>query len=146
MLCDRCRKNEASVHVTQIVNGIKYEQNLCGECAGMQLGNTDGMGGFWGFQFPGILYRLQEMSTVGSAWSETVGNAARGSEAEFEALGLKLPRVPAGQKEEQPAVRADQKERLRGELEEAVKVENYEKAAQLRDKLYLMEQEEKEGK
>lgn len=33
MLCDRCKKNPASVHMQQIVNGMKTETNLCHECA-----------------------------------------------------------------------------------------------------------------
>lgn len=33
MLCDRCKKNPASVYMQQIVNGLKVETNLCQECA-----------------------------------------------------------------------------------------------------------------
>ena len=33
MLCEKCNKNEATVHVTNIVNGKKSEQNLCSTCA-----------------------------------------------------------------------------------------------------------------
>ena len=33
MICDRCHKNEANVHITKIVNGVKQELNLCDKCA-----------------------------------------------------------------------------------------------------------------
>lgn len=33
MLCDICKKNEASVHITKIVNGEKEELNICDNCA-----------------------------------------------------------------------------------------------------------------
>lgn len=33
MLCDRCKKNEAVVHLTKIVNGQKQELHLCEKCA-----------------------------------------------------------------------------------------------------------------
>src|SRR6056297_1414591 len=42
MLCERCGKEEASVHLTRIINGEKEEIHLCEECAkkSSQL-NTD---------------------------------------------------------------------------------------------------------
>lgn len=33
MLCNECGKNEARVHVTQIINGNKTESHLCEQCA-----------------------------------------------------------------------------------------------------------------
>lgn len=33
MLCENCRKKEASVHLTEIHNGVQTERHLCGECA-----------------------------------------------------------------------------------------------------------------
>ncbi|MFA4858263.1 MAG: AAA family ATPase [Candidatus Margulisiibacteriota bacterium] len=33
MLCDECKKNPASVHVTKIVNGRKIAKHLCSSCA-----------------------------------------------------------------------------------------------------------------
>ncbi len=34
MLCEKCQKQPASVHVTKIINGQKTETHLCQECAG----------------------------------------------------------------------------------------------------------------
>lgn len=33
MLCDRCKENEASVHLTQVVNGVVEKLHLCESCA-----------------------------------------------------------------------------------------------------------------
>lgn len=33
MLCDKCKKREAKVYYTEIVNGEKKEEHLCEECA-----------------------------------------------------------------------------------------------------------------
>lgn len=33
MLCDKCKKNEAKIFYTEIINGEKTEQHLCEECA-----------------------------------------------------------------------------------------------------------------
>lgn len=32
MLCDICNKNEASIHYTEVINGVKNERHLCSEC------------------------------------------------------------------------------------------------------------------
>lgn len=36
MLCQSCKKNEATVHITRVVNGVKEELHLCEECAKKQ--------------------------------------------------------------------------------------------------------------
>ncbi len=33
MKCEKCNKNEATTHMTKIVNGYKEEHHLCSECA-----------------------------------------------------------------------------------------------------------------
>jgi len=33
MLCDKCKQRPATVHFTKIVNNEKYEQHLCEECS-----------------------------------------------------------------------------------------------------------------
>lgn len=51
MLCDNCKKNEASVHLTRVVNGKKTERHLCSTCASKQ--SNDGLGGgFFNFGTP----------------------------------------------------------------------------------------------
>lgn len=33
MLCDKCKKREAKIYCTEIMNGLKKEKHLCEECA-----------------------------------------------------------------------------------------------------------------
>jgi protein arginine kinase activator len=33
MLCENCNENEATIHYTEIINGVKTEHHLCSECA-----------------------------------------------------------------------------------------------------------------
>lgn len=44
MLCDKCKKSEAKVYYTEIVNSEKTEQHLCEDCAmeytSFQMGNS----------------------------------------------------------------------------------------------------------
>lgn len=145
MLCDKCKKNEANVHVTQYVNGVKYEQNLCGECAGME----NGFGNFGSFGFTGfsdLLSGLREMSMIGVpvAMPENGGVQRPVPETNFEALGLKFPGEPETKKETDQSREKETKKRLEAELHAAVEKQEFEKAAELRDKLYFMEKKEKE--
>lgn len=39
MLCDECKKNEATIHFTNIVNNQKHEQHLCASCASKKQKN-----------------------------------------------------------------------------------------------------------
>jgi len=62
MLCDKCKKNEARVYYTEIINGEKTEQHLCEECA------TE----YTSFQM-GTPIMNQEL-TLGSLLSTILGN------------------------------------------------------------------------
>lgn len=33
MLCEVCKQNDATIHITKIINGVKYEFNVCEKCA-----------------------------------------------------------------------------------------------------------------
>ncbi len=54
MLCQNCKKRQATIHITRIANGRKVEMNLCAVCAA-ELGFTGQDMGFPGFSgFPEI--------------------------------------------------------------------------------------------
>lgn len=48
MLCQNCRRNDASVHLKRIINGESAEIHLCGMCASA-LGANDSFMGFSAF-------------------------------------------------------------------------------------------------
>jgi ATP-dependent Clp protease ATP-binding subunit ClpC len=65
MICQKCKVNPASVHITKIVNGKKVERHLCGQCAAEEGfvpgGNLENFGiadfpGF--FEFPDLFASL----------------------------------------------------------------------------------------
>lgn len=33
MLCERCNEREATIHYTELVNGVRSEHHICSECA-----------------------------------------------------------------------------------------------------------------
>ncbi|KAF1679157.1 MULTISPECIES: UvrB/UvrC motif-containing protein [unclassified Veillonella] len=49
MLCDNCKQNEATVHMTRVVNGKKTERHLCNVCAAKQPNDGFGSQGFMNF-------------------------------------------------------------------------------------------------
>lgn len=54
MLCDVCKKNEATVHIKEFHNGQCETHHLCAECAGKKEGNGDF--GSLGFKLSEILF------------------------------------------------------------------------------------------
>lgn len=43
MLCDKCKKNQATFHKTVVINGDSYETHLCSQCVDMtDWGDWDG--------------------------------------------------------------------------------------------------------
>ena len=56
MLCQNCRKNEATTHLKQIINGDMAESHLCSDCAA-HLGYSDMFSGF-GLNLSGLFSSL----------------------------------------------------------------------------------------
>jgi len=38
MICERCHKKEATVHITEVLNGNRTEKHLCQDCAAQEKG------------------------------------------------------------------------------------------------------------
>ena len=36
MICERCHKKEATVHITEVLNGNRTEKHLCQDCAAQE--------------------------------------------------------------------------------------------------------------
>jgi len=69
MICDQCHKRDATIHVTQAVNGETQEMNLCAGCA-MRLGFVSAGGDLSalpfleGLSFPAGLFKVSLGSPV----------------------------------------------------------------------------------
>ena len=167
MKCDLC-DNESTVHEVTVKGGVKIERHLCESCAaeqgiGMQAGNpvellksmlqpktraaapptkaaacpTCGIT-FSDFKSAGVLGCPECYATFES---QLAGLIERAHEGATQHVG-KVPRESAGGP--RPAIaeaieeRAQRVAAIRRMLEEAVRAEQYERAAQLRDELRKM--------
>lgn len=165
MLCDICHKNEASIHIQEIVNGQKKSMHLCSSCAAAKQ-ESEGLD-LGPFNLAGLLYKLsgsgpdiQDESAHGNEtelltcpvcqWDESRLRAAGKLGCEncykvFDELlsgalknmhrGLShLGKHPAGKSNELCKLHSDLA-KLQKRLAQAVELEEYEDAAQIRDSI-----------
>lgn len=165
MLCQNCKLKEATVSITRFIGGKKEELHLCKDCAEELLGGGDFLN--FDFSLPDLLGTLLKQAPL-PRWEEikhpTVKCPKCGLSYEgFQEIGKlgcsecyktfrsKLTplikrihgnmkhsgKVPHRAGEELNRLR--EIEKLRRELEEAIRKEEYEKAAELRDKIRELE-------
>lgn len=165
MLCNVCKEKPATVHLIQVFNGQKTESHLCEECASQKSGLIldqaskfsipNLLGGMFGsiYNMQGMpnLTRSSKCPNCGMSFTDIKQAGKLGCsecykvyEQELEAslrrihgnsqhLG-KIP-IRGGEK-----VRIKKRiEEMKNQLQEAVRQEEYEKAAQIRDTLKAME-------
>ena len=159
-LCQYCGKREAKIHFTELRDGKKTEMHICEQCA--QEKNM-------ALAFPAVLSQLVKGGPVAPRETEAVPAACPGcglAYAEFKAKGrLGCPRcyaafgpvlIPLLEKVHGAAAhRGKTPERVKGalasrrelkeieaQLDAAVENEEYEKAAQLRDRIREMKGKE----
>ena len=65
MLCDKCKKNEATIHVKKVSNGKIESLHLCADCAKEKAEN--GVLGAFGFNLAEVLFDIDEMSKISQA-------------------------------------------------------------------------------
>lgn len=168
MLCEKCRERPATVHYTEIVNNQKREMHLCEVCAGKEGIGTFSF--FPQVDLHNFLAGILEPGPAGVKLrpTQTSCPVCGLTESEFASQGLlgcgecyrhfgarlepvlrrihgatrhvgKAPRVamPAARRR---AAEADEIARLKAELEEAVAREEFERAAELRDRIRALEQ------
>ncbi len=158
MNCDVCKQNAATVFLTQIVEGKMQKVNLCESCS-KEKGVTDPTG----FALADLLLGLgaaQEMERGGAVQKCP---ACGFSQADFKKTGrlgcsvcyetfadglqtllkgMHKGTVHVGKKPSRIAKSLEIEAELKGlkrELQSAVAQENYESAAELRDKIRLLE-------
>ena len=159
MNCEKCHKNHATYHLTAIENGVKKEAHLCEECA-----RQSGGGVKFNFSIGDILGSLIEpkpsakvsqikCAECGITYSEFKAKARLGCSNDYEVFRTELLRllekihgatthsgktprtVDAHIKKENELIR------LKKDLDSVVKSENFEKAAQIRDRIRILETE-----
>lgn len=161
MKCQNCGNHEASFHYRSNINGQITEQHLCQECARSMENSAfarinsynesaqRALGSFFSpspFYTGGSLWDSMTRSFFGDFWDDPVTMM---NPYVYQQQAVEAP--PANTGKEQKNIPTDAGEafkkkreinRLRSELNMAVKDENFEKAAELRDKIYMLEKEE----
>jgi protein arginine kinase activator len=156
MQCDSCGEAEATIHLTQMVNGAVKKLHLCEECAEESGLNVDGA-----MSLSDVLFGMGAPHDAESTGEEKACKACGMTRGDFKKTSrLGCPscydtfaeemapmlaamhkgtqhagKVPASERRENrlsPEVEARQKQ-----LEEAVAAERYEEAARLRDLIRL---------
>lgn len=166
MLCQNCGKYEATTHVKRIVNGEATEAHLCSDCA-KALGYNDVFGGF-GNTFSDLLgsfFGEPSVSTLssrtlrcekcGNTFNDIVSSGKLGCAdcytTFYDKLLPSLQRIHGKTRHEGKNPRIIKTEAvestgtveaLENELRQAVDEQNFERAAELRDKISSI----KEGK
>ncbi|MDI6703543.1 MAG: UvrB/UvrC motif-containing protein [bacterium] len=168
MLCEDCKRKEASIHFKEIVNGELTELHLCETCA-EKKGLT-----LYGLESPlslinllaglaevveGIPFQeetLQKCKTCGITWSEFKKRGRLGCSECYQVFSRQLSQIlrkihghiqHVGKTPEEIPSGVKRKKKiqdLRMQLEQAVKLEEFEKAAKLRDKIRELEKAEGE--
>ena len=159
MLCEKCGKNVATTHIKTSINGVVESHHLCAECAARshavqnQFGLTDLLGAFFGEgvkSVPAADHR-KRCPGCGVCFDDIVASGRMGCDRCYETFLEQL--LPSLQRMHGKAVHAGKKPSLaapkdkdelgmlKAQLREAVDAEQFERAAQLRDRIREMEKE-----
>lgn len=171
MLCDKCKKNEATVHIKEFHNGKCKDLHLCSECSAGEVDQA--LPGF-GFNLAEVLFNVNKIAEkinpekntdpeetlvcpvcswtaekirkndgkVGCpACYQTFDRLIRQAVAQVQRGSLHLGKRPRGVKEDSPAVKRSELELLKKELQNLIAREEYEAAAICRDRINLLKAE-----
>lgn len=166
MLCDRCQKRPAQVHLTQVINNIKKQMNLCNACASElqaeslgfapQLNLHDFLAGLINHQFTGSHMKTNAPAQMrcekcGATETQVAKSGLFGCSECYSQFGErvqpllkrihgssthmgKVPKRTGGKALISKEIRI-----LKNQLQEAVRSEEFEKAAGIRDRIKELE-------
>lgn len=164
MLCSKCGKREATVYISQTVNGVKNEIRLCSQCAEAQGGYsmfnmTDNpFSGFFGesiFSSP-ARNEQKKCSFCGQSARELAKSGRAGCAKCYEVFEAELGKMIHGihggavhsgslpGKHAEDVKKQKRISELREEQRQAIAEQNYERAAELRDMIKKIEDGEDE--
>ena len=155
MKCQCCEEHDATVHLKQAVNGEVQEMHLCSDCASKTGLDVHSASGITDFLF-GMEVQPSPRSAVGNACpgcgmkrAEFQKHTRVGCAACYDAFSEDLePFLADTQKGDRHVGKVPSnveaevcRDALRRRLEQAVKDENYEEAARLRDQIQATQPE-----
>lgn len=168
MLCEECQKKPATIHITRVVNDERSELHLCGECAGQRedLAPPAGWPMNGSMSLPTLLGKLlhgedgvprpQPRDTLrcegcGLTYRQFAHNGLLGCAQCYDAFAARLDPLlrrihgshQHGGKAPRGRIQGDylrrQMDELKRELAEAVAIEEYGRAAGIRDRIKDLE-------
>lgn len=157
MLCDICKKNEATVHLSEIVGAKLHKIDLCKHCATEKgvddtaafspsdlfvgLGSADELTGDGGLKCPVCGFTQADFKKIGRLGCSTCWETfEQGLSSLLKAMHKSdrhVGKVPS--KAAHTLVITEQIKELTGNLEKAVRDEKYEDAAHIRDQIRQLE-------
>lgn len=157
MLCQKCHKNQATVHTVTIVNGVKDEKYLCSECAGenelaMNF-SFPSMNDFFGdfFEPQRTLQQALKCDSCGTSFEDFNRTGLLGCPECYENFRSRLAPIikktqggntahkPETDAKEHISEEKSELKELKRKLKAAIKDEKYEEAAELRDEIRKLE-------
>ncbi|MDP4182074.1 MAG: UvrB/UvrC motif-containing protein [Bacillota bacterium] len=162
-MCENCQEKIANVHFTQVINNKKVEMHLCKQCAkekghvnfGSTMDINDFVKGLFGIDYSSPHFTPEPAQMVcekcGMSYEEFQKTGKFGCSKCYEMYGESLKplfkrlhgniehngKTPKSSKESYSA--SKELERLKLLLQQAVEKEEYEKAAEIRDKIKSLE-------
>lgn len=151
MLCTNCNSAPASYHYKTLVGNTLYEQHLCPACAAQLSSENDGIGSMFSSLFGQKLPERKVCPVCGVSESEVGRNGQVGCAQCYDTFSAMLEpyirrihgslehtgRFP--QNASADVKMRHELQQTRQELQAAINAEEYEKAAQLRDRLRELE-------
>lgn len=157
-LCQICKQRDATVHLTQIVNGKKTQIYICSQCAGASAVKIDLnslLTGLLGFdnkteEPSGNLLKCDRCGMTAHDFNNTGRmGCANCYEVFFEPMQDLLTRMQGNTihrgkvpKKSQQEQSKEQLQQLKNELQDCIRTEAFERAAQIRDRIKYLESEE----
>jgi protein arginine kinase activator len=161
MLCQNCGKYDATTHLKRIINGESAEAHLCSDCAhalgygdvfgGFGVELTDLLGSFFGEPAGALGSRTIRCEKCGNTFQDIVNNGKLGCAdcytTFYDKLLPSLQRIHGKTRHEgkNPTIIktevntvVNELEALENELQNAINEQNFEKAAELRDRINEM--------
>lgn len=165
MLCQKCNQNEASTFVKKVINGNVYEAHLCSECAkklgysNMLTMMTPDLGGLisglFASPFTTTLANPTRCNICGSSFNDIINSGKTGCANCYTIFAREL--MPTIKKlhgntvhcgkgvKASSCVSEETVDVLKAELKKAIDTQEFEKAAELRDRIKEMEDQNKGG-
>ena len=162
MLCTKCKKREATVYISQTVNGVKNEIRLCAECAKNENGYTGiGADALFSGIFSDSLFNTafgtprrvsdKQCPLCKMTARELAANGRVGCAKCYEVFEEEIASIVSGihggarhkgtppEKSAADLERARLIEQYKKEQQQAIAEQNYERAAELRDMIKALE-------